>query len=30
MAKERDLVFDALKIFAIFLVLWGHCIAHLT
>ncbi len=30
MAKERDLVFDALKIFAIFLVLWGHCIQHLT
>ena len=30
MAKERDLTFDALKIFAIFLVLWGHCILHLT
>lgn len=30
MAKERDLVFDALKFFAIFLVLWGHCIMHLT
>lgn len=30
MAKERDLVFDSLKLFAIFLVLWGHCIAHLS
>lgn len=27
--KERDLVFDALKFFAIFLVLWGHSIQHL-
>ena len=29
MAKERDLVFDALKLFAIFLVLWGHAIQSL-
>ena len=29
MAKQRDRVLDALKLFAIFLVLWGHCIQHL-
>lgn len=28
--KERDIVFDALKFFAIFLVLWGHAIQHLS
>lgn len=26
--KERNHVFDALKFFAIFLVLWGHCIQY--
>ncbi len=29
MGNKRLLSFDALKLFAIFLVLWGHCIQHL-
>ena len=28
MTKQRDIVFDALKLFAIFLVLWGHSIQY--
>lgn len=27
--KTRNIAFDLLKLFAIFLVLWGHCIQHM-
>ena len=27
--KSRNIAFDFLKLFAIFLVLWGHCIQHM-
>lgn len=27
--KVRDITFDAIKLFAIYLVIWGHCILHL-
>lgn len=27
--KSRNIAFDLLKLFAIFLVLWGHCIQHM-
>lgn len=29
MAKERNLVYDAIKLFAILMVLWGHAVAYL-
>ncbi len=29
MAKQRDIVIDLVKLFAIFLVLWGHALMHL-
>lgn len=28
MVKERNIVFDAVKLFAIFLVVWGHALAY--
>ena len=28
--NQRLLTFDAIKIFAIFLVIWGHCIGELS
>lgn len=30
LTKNRDLVFDALKFFAIYMVLWGHAIQWLS
>ncbi|MCH5218064.1 MAG: acyltransferase family protein [Muribaculaceae bacterium] len=30
MQKQRDIALDCLKAFAIFLVLWGHCIQYLS